>query len=332
MPIEVEHFDNLDAVARDAEGALDRALQPRLFDRLGWFALLDAHCRLEGAPFVLRAREGSQQAWLFLARRGQHAEAFASWYSLAFGAIGAPGHAMALARAARRARLASITLAPLEAADPLPAAFRAAGWATIVEPANSRWQVATEGCSFDDYWASRGSQLRNTVKRKAKTAALDIMIYRDFDEQAWMQYGSVYAASWKPEEGSMPFWRALAEQEGQAGTLRLGIAAKDGKPIAAQLWLVENGRATIHKLAYAETARPLSAGSILSAAMFRHVIDEDRVGSIDFGLGDDAYKADWMDERIELLRLRAFNLRRPSGLYRYARARLSALVRRRRSG
>jgi hypothetical protein len=29
--------------------------------------------------------------------------------------------------------------------------------------------------------------------------------------------------------------------------------------------------------------------------MFAHVIDVDRVAAIDFGTGDDPYKADWMD-------------------------------------
>ena len=72
---------------------------------------------------------------------------------------------------------------------------------------------------------------------------------------AWADYEAVYAASWKPEEGSPAFLRALAEQEGAAGTLRLGIARRGGRPVAAQLWTVESGVATIHKLAYVEDER-----------------------------------------------------------------------------
>src|SRR3712207_8457598 len=40
-------------------------------------------------------------------------------------------------------------------------------------------------------------------------------------------------------------------------------SSKDGAPIAAQLWLVENGEATIHKLAYAEREKGLSPGTLL---------------------------------------------------------------------
>ena len=74
-------------------------------------------------------------------------------------------------------------------------------------------------------------------------------------------------------------------------------------PLAAQFWLVENGVATIHKLAHVDTARGLSPGTLLSAAMFEAVIERDRPATIDFGTGDDPYKADWMDERSDLYRL-----------------------------
>ncbi|HYD36559.1 MAG TPA: GNAT family N-acetyltransferase, partial [Allosphingosinicella sp.] len=156
-------------------------------------------------------------------------------------------------------------------------------------------------------------------------------IHRAFDPDAWTAYESVYAASWKPEEGSPAFLRALAEREGAAGRLRLGIARKDAAPLAAQLWLVEDGTAWIHKLAYREDARALSPGTVLSMAMFRSALDDDRVERIDYGTGDEPYKRDWMDERATLWRLEAFDPRSPRGLAGAARAALSALVRRARS-
>ena len=130
---------------------------------------------------------------------------------------------------------------------------------------------------FETYWAARPGQLQNTAKRRGKTAGLDIEIHDRFDEAAWADYEAVYRASWKPEEGSFPFLRALAEQEGAAGTLRLGVARKNGRPVAVQLWLVENGEATIHKLAYAEDAKAMSPGTLLGVEMFRRALDVDRV-------------------------------------------------------
>lgn len=328
MGFEVELFDGLEKAAADAGGALDRF--PSLFDRLGWFRLIEAHCPPPGRPLVARARDGDRAAWLFLASEDGRGRAFRSWYSLRFGLIGDSGGAEPIARALRKS-LHHLEIFPLEDPEPLAGAFRRAGWATFLSPATASWRIDTAGQDFEAYWATRPGKLRNTAQRKTRAAGLDIEIHRGFDEAAWAAYESVYAASWKPEEGSPPFLRALAEQEGAAGRLRLGIARKDGVPLAAQLWLVEDGIAWIHKLAYREDAKALSPGTVLGVAMFRAALDEDRVGRIDYGTGDEPYKRDWMAERATLWRLEAFNLASPRGLAGAARAKLSALVRRLRS-
>ena len=232
----------------------------------------------------------------------------------------------AIAAALRDGAIGTVELSPMADPEPLAAAFRAAGWTTGVTPKTGNWRIDTDGLDFDAYWASRPSQLRNTYKRRAKAAGLEIEIHDRFSEQAWADYEAVYRSSWKPEEGSFPFLRALAEQEGAAGTLRLGSARLEGRPIAVHLWLVENGDATIHKLAYAEDAKALSPGTILGHAMFRRALDQDRVTRIDYGTGDEPYKADWMAERHQLWRLEAYNKRTLSGLIGAARAAVSALA------
>lgn len=329
MGIDVELFDDWDAIERDAAGALDREAQPLLFDRLSWFRLIADHCPPPGKMVAARAREMSRTGWLFLAIDGSKARAWANWYSLRYGIVGESDVMTAAAAMIRLGGISEIELSPIAAPEPVRAAFREAGWIARVEPATTSWQVATEGMTFVDYWARRPGKLRNTAERKA--AGLEIAIATQFDAEAWDAYEAVYAKSWKPGEGSPAFLRALAEQEGQAGTLRLGIARKEGRPVAAQLWLVENGTAWIHKLAYAEDAKSLSPGTMLSMAMFRHVLDEDQVGRIDYGTGDDGYKRDWMEERHQLWRLIAYNPRTLAGLIGATRAAASALVRRMRS-
>jgi hypothetical protein len=328
LGFEVELFDSLDSVAADAGGALDRA--PSLFDRLAWFRLVAAHCPPPGRLLVARARDEGRAAWLFLAARGSRGEALRCWYSLRFGFVGDAEGGEAIAKALRK-RLSRIELAPIEDPEPLAAAFRRTGWGVFLSPATGSWRIGTAGQDFEAYWATRPGKLRNTAKRKAKAAGLAIKIHRGFDADAWAAYEDVYAASWKPEEGSPAFLRALAEQEGEAGRLRLGVARKDGRPLAAQLWTIEDGTAWIHKLAYREDAKAMSPGTVLSMAMFRAALDEDRVARIDYGTGDDGYKRDWMGERADLWRLEAFNLRSARGLAGAARAGLSALVRRARS-
>jgi hypothetical protein len=267
---------------------------------------------------VIRAEQDQAKAWLFLGIEGRTARALGNWYSLQFRIVGDTSEALqtALARALRkiRPRIGRLELYPLAEGDPLPDRLRRAGWLVRVEPASVSWHMPTAGLSFDDYWARRPGQLRNTARRKAKAAALDIRIFGRFFQEAWADYEAVYAASWKPEEGSAAFMRALAEQEGAAGTLRLGIAYKEGRPLAVQLWLTENGIATIHKLAYVADARSLSPGTILGMEMFRHALDVDQVQGIDFGLGDDGYKSEWMEQSAPVNRLVGYDLLSPLGL------------------
>jgi CelD/BcsL family acetyltransferase involved in cellulose biosynthesis len=324
----------MEAVETDAAGALDRAAQPLLFDRIGWYSRVWKHCPPPGRLLVACGASGAGKAWLFLAVDGGRAQALACWYSLRTGMI---HYALdqqqiretseSILRTLRKASLSRLSLYPLgEEPAALAAALRRGGWVVRTEPTGISWQVDTTGQDFEAYWARRPSKLRNTATRKAKAAGLDITIHRGFDPAAWADYETVYEASWKGEEGSPAFLRAMAETEGAAGTLRLGIAKKDGKPLAAQLWTVENGTAWIHKLAYDESAKGLSPGTILSMEMFRSALDQDHVSRIDYGTGDDAYKRDWMEIRAPLWRLQAYNPRTLSGLLGAARAKASALV------
>jgi GNAT acetyltransferase-like protein len=331
VTVNIALYDDLDAVARAADGALDRPAEPCLFSRLAWFRLVHDHAPPEGRLQVVAASDGFRKAWLFLARSGWRASAYASWYSLRFDAAGSHDPDMLAALATGLAGAGRVELAPLADPEPLRRAFEAAGWFTFVSEKTGNWRIDTRGMDFEAYWATRPGQLRNTARRKAKAGGLEVEIHDRYDPGAWNAYEDVYRASWKGEEGSFAFLRSLAEQEGRAGRLRLGLARKDGLPVAAQLWLIENGEATIHKLAYREDMKSLSAGTILGEAMFRRALDEDRVSAIDYGTGDDAYKRDWMVERRPLWRLLAFNPAHPLGLLGAAREKVSALVRRGRS-
>src|SRR5690606_2262973 len=154
--------------------------------------------------------------------------------------------------------------------------------------------LEVKGRSFAAYLAERPGKLRTTIARKAKRNECAISL--TFSDDEWDIYEEIYEKSWKPEEGSPAMLRAFAREEGAAGRLRLGIARHEGRPVAAQLWTVENGTAYIHKLAHLEEARPLSSGTVLTAALMEHAIDRDRAARVDFGTGDDAYKRDWMED------------------------------------
>ncbi|MEA3029969.1 MAG: hypothetical protein QOG13_1294, partial [Sphingomonadales bacterium] len=54
MTVNIALYDDLDAVAADAGGALDRAAQPSLFGRLDWFRLIHDFCPPKGKLAALR--------------------------------------------------------------------------------------------------------------------------------------------------------------------------------------------------------------------------------------------------------------------------------------
>jgi CelD/BcsL family acetyltransferase involved in cellulose biosynthesis len=330
-----EIFRNL-ADAKGSAAGLEREAQASLFDRFDWFVRTMEHCPPAPYPLIARARADGSDAWLFLAEDGDgRAFALASWYSLKFGPVftatpdekTAAAMLTAIARRIGR-RLNSIRLAPMTQANAelIAHAFRRANWSATTTETSCNWTIDVTGQSFADYWAARPGELRSTVKRKGAKAELDITILDHFDEEGWADYEAIYADSWKPEEGSNQFLRAMAEEEGAAGNLRLGIGRIAGAPVAAQLWTTENGVAIIHKLAHRDSAAEFSPGSLMSAAMFERAIDVDKVNLIDFGTGDDRYKSDWMDSRAPLFTVTLFNRRTLAGLAGAFRAKAGALV------
>jgi CelD/BcsL family acetyltransferase involved in cellulose biosynthesis len=100
----------------------------------------------------------------------------------------------------------------------------------------------------------------------------------------------------------------------ERGWLRLGIAYYDDVPVAAQLWIVSHGRAVIYKLAHDEDVARLSVGTVLTAFLMAHVLDVDQVREVDYLIGDDVYKKDWMSHRRERWGIVAYNPRSPAGL------------------
>lgn len=339
-----ELLTDIESPALDPAGLLERAAQPNLFDRREWFRLLSRHDG--GSPLIARVTSEGAIGWLFLKRNGNgRVESLSNWYSFAFRPVfaGDPDEnrksamLVAAARRLRRARptITEIRFAPVPTEDGsaalLARSFRRAGWLVHEEESSASWTMRATGLDFQSYWNTRPGRLRSTYKRKSSKAELEVTILDRFDEAAWESYEEVYANSWKPEEGAPALLREMAIAAGAAGTLRLGLCALDGEPMAAQFWTVENGTAMIHKLAYRTSATELSAGTVLTAEMFRYAIDRDHVDRIDFGTGDDPYKCDWMDTRTALFRVRAFNPGTFAGLAGAAKATVSRLVRRGRS-
>jgi len=321
--IEARYHDSVNVLQALSANAADAP-----FDRAEWYALL-AGTGL--TPLIAIASDADNAAALALTEDGGRISPLRNWYSFTWRQLapeGAAGDRLLEAIAkALKTRGHRVTLEPVPGEDGsaqrLARAFRAAGWRVHVEPCDTNHVLPVRGRSFAEYWDSRPGQLRTTLKRKAKKVETQILTH--FDEQVWADYETIYAASWKPAEDQPAMLRAFAKDEGAAGRLRLGVARADGVAVAAQCWTVENAIAYIHKLAHLESHKQLSAGTTLSAALFAHVIDVDHVDLVDFGTGDQSYKADWMEDVRPRFRVDCLDMGQPAAWPPFAKRMLRSL-------
>ena len=210
--------------------------------------------------------------------------------------------------------------------EPLQTGLQQAGYWTDRFFCFGNWYLAVGQRSFDTYAASLPSALRHSIergqRRLAKQGVWGIRIQQTLGtelEAAITHFVQVYNQSWKTAEPTPKFIPQLIRMAAAQGWLRLGVLMLNGQAIAAQLWLVKDGKASIYKLAYVKGYERLSAGSVLTHALMRQVIDIDQVTEVDYLTGDDAYKRDWMNHRRERWGLVAFNPRTLRGLGMAAR-------------
>lgn len=180
------------------------------------------------------------------------------------------------------------------------------------------WIYRVQGQSFAEYLAGRPARLRNTLARKQRKLerehGYDIRLYTGNEvPQAMADYHAVYRASWKANEQYAGLLDGMVAGFSRPGWSRLAVLYVRGQPVAAQLWFVCHGKASIFRLAYHEAWRQYSPGSILTAFLMQYVIDVDKVDEIDFLTGNDAYKQDWMSARRERFALSCIKSAEPAG-------------------
>jgi len=197
-----------------------------------------------------------------------------------------------------------------------------------------RWWEDVRGQSFDAYLADRDGALREVVRRKTarlqREGATLTMTGAGSPatetEAGIADYETVYAASWKEAEPFPDFQPTLMRKLAEAGWLRLALLHLDGRPIAAQLWTLVGGTATVLKLAHDRQFDKQSPGTVLTAFAIRSLMEEGRIERLDFGRGDDPYKRGWARNRTAHIGVRSVSLaRRPFSVAQHL---LGAAIRR----
>jgi GNAT acetyltransferase-like protein len=349
VALQASVYSGLDQLSATFRALFEQAGRRDFFLTLPWFetftqTALDSGDRVRiyataaalpqnGCDAILLARSsGKPHSSLSLRKL----EGLANYYSCLYAPLvreGAESQAAidAIARtiASEEPRWDAVELKPLdvnsEEFSELVSAFQNAGYVVQTFFASGNWYLPVNGRSFAQYAEDLPSVLRNTLNRKRKKleksgrAKIEIVTGGAGLGAAIETYTRVYLASWKQPEPYPGFIPALIRQCAAMGSLRLGIIHVDGEPAAAQLWIVHNHKALIYKLAYDERFGELSVGTILSATLFQHALDVDRVKEVDYLSGDDAYKKDWMSHRRERWGILALNPRTPRGALAIAR-------------
>lgn len=183
------------------------------------------------------------------------------------------------------------------------------------------WYLQAMQMTWDEYLKLLPGKLRNTLKRLGKKFAeaggqFKIMNGSESDlDEALNAYHAVYSSSWKKPEPFPDFIPEFIRLCARKGVLRMGAAYMDNQPAAVQFWLVSHGKAFIYKVAYDEKFSAYSIGSLLTGHLMQHVIEVDGVNEVDYLIGDDIYKKQWMSHRRERWGIVAYNSRSLKGIW-----------------
>jgi len=150
-----------------------------------------------------------------------------------------------------------------------------------------------------------------TKKFGAAGGRLELITGPDRVEAGIVAYETVYATSWKQAEPYPGFVRRLIQDCADKGRPRLVVAWLGELPIAAQLWIVSEGRADIFKIACNQVYEACSGGNLLTAHLLSTVLEKDQVREVDYLTGDHPYKKTWMTRRRERWGIVAYD---PRGL------------------
>lgn len=350
IQLRVAVYRSFDELPEGVRTLCSAEAQGRWFDSLDWFQCLFATALAESVLpriYVVNDAAGNVVACLFCCvhRRGSRELAsLSNYYTMEFGPIVKSGTDAKAACAvivdhiaSERPRWHTVRLDYLKESNrntaSLVDALALAGFAVHRHHQYENWYLECAGMSFDTYFAARPSRLKNTIERKGrklhKTHQVKFVLYRhesDDISRGVQDYVAVYNSSWKRPEPHPDFIPDLARRLVAHDKLRLGVLYADGKPVAAQFWITASEEACIYKLAYDEKYADLSVGAALSRELFRQALDIDRPMRIDYGVGSEPYKREWMSAMQQIFGVRAYSRRTARGLKRDMTARLRSLA------
>ena len=151
--------------------------------------------------------------------------------------------------------------------------------------------------TFEEYWASRGKNLRQNIKKQLSKltqdgteARLELVDQPAEVADAIVQYGKLESAGWKAEGGTAisadnaqgRFYRAVFESFCSKGLGRIYRFSLDGKVVAMDLCLVGGGALVILKTTYNESLKSISPAFLLRYHYLQSIFADTGIDRIEF--------------------------------------------------
>ena len=175
--------------------------------------------------------------------------------------------------------------------------------------------------SFDDYWETRGKNLRqNTRKQLKKVEAsgasprMDVIEAPELIAEAIEQYGVLESSGWKAENGTAisadgaqgRFYRKALESAAQEGRARLYRYWFGDEVVAMDLCVHQGDCIVILKTAYQAAHHAVSPSTLMRVEEFTHLFGEGRFKRIEFFGRVMEWHTRWTENSRQLFHLTAY--------------------------
>ncbi len=175
--------------------------------------------------------------------------------------------------------------------------------------------------SFEDYWAARGKNLRQNMRKQrnklqADGVSIAMRVVNDPNElgDAISRYGELESRSWKAEEGTAiradndqgRFYTALFTAAAEKGEAVVYEYLFDGKTVASNLCLRRDGTMVILKTTYDESIKTFSPAFMLNEELIQALFAEQQFQRLEYYGRVMEWHTRWTDKQRTLYHLTTF--------------------------
>jgi CelD/BcsL family acetyltransferase involved in cellulose biosynthesis len=159
------------------------------------------------------------------------------------------------------------------------------------------WVALDEFPDFDSYWAARGKNLRQNMRKQrnklaAEGVALAMKVFREPDDMALAikEYGDLESAGWKaasgtsihPDNAQGRFYLALLEEAARHGEAAVYKYFFDDKVVAVNLCLQRGDTLIVLKTTYDESIKQFSPAFLLRENELQEIYRDGKIKRIEY--------------------------------------------------